>query len=211
VAEIVPRFARWVAVVLALAGAVTAVLVSRHTTARTVDAAVSAQRITVTSAAGLPVLGAGPPPSIEGADAWLNTPSVTDASLRGKVVLYEFWTFACINCQHTLSHVKAWQARYASDGLKIVAIHTPEFDYEAVAKNVADYVTTNGIAYAVALDPRRDVWRAWDNHYWPAFYLYDTMGRLRLRHFGEGSYESTEDAIRALLEVDPASLRADVN
>lgn len=202
---------RWVAVLLALAGAVTAVLVSRHTSARTVDAAVSAPQRSVTSAAELPVLGAGPPPSVEDADGWLNTPGVTDASLRGRVVLYEFWTFACINCQHTLAHVKAWQARYARDGLMIVAIHTPEFDFEALPKNVADYVTTNGITYAVGLDPRRDVWRAWDNHYWPAFYLYDTMGRLRVRHFGEGSYNSTEDAIRALLEVDSASPRADVN
>ena len=202
---------RWVAVLLALAGAVTAVLVSRHTTARTVDAAVSAPQLTVTSAAQLPVLEAGPPPSVEDANGWLNTAGVTDANLRGRVVLYEFWTFACINCQHTLSHVKAWQARYATDGLMILTIHTPEFDFEAVPKNVADYVTENGITYAVGLDPQRDVWRAWDNHYWPAFYLYDVKGRLRLRHFGEGSYNSTEDAIRALLEVDPASPRAHIN
>ncbi|MGZ4680488.1 MAG: redoxin domain-containing protein [Ilumatobacteraceae bacterium] len=205
------RFARGVAVLLALAGAVTAVLVSRHTTARTVDAAVSAPQLGVTSAAQLPVLEPGPPPSVEAADGWLNTTGVTGASLGGRVVLYEFWTFACINCRHTLSHVKAWQTRYARDGLMIVAIHTPEFDFEAVPKNVADYVTENEITYAVALDPHRDVWRAWDNHYWPAFYLYDATGRLRLRHFGEGSYNSTENAIRTLLEVDPASPRADIN
>ena len=202
---------RWVAGLLAFAGVLTAVLISRHTTARTVDAAVSAPQLGTTSATQLPVLGAGPPPSVEDVDGWLNTAGLTDASLRGRVVLYEFWTFACVNCQHTLPHIKAWQARYARDGLTIVTIHTPEFDFEARPKNVADYVTENGITYPVGLDPDREVWRAWDNHYWPAFYLYDARGRLRLRHFGEGSYDSTEDAIRALLEVDPASPRADIN
>ena len=95
----------------------------------------------------------GPPPSIEQAAGWLNTAALTDADLRGEVVLYDFWTFACVNCQHTLPHVKAWQERYARDGLVIVSIHTPEFDFEAVPDNVADYVTENAITYPVALDP----------------------------------------------------------
>jgi hypothetical protein len=106
--------------------------------------------------------------------------------------------------------VKAWQERYAVDGLIIVSIHTPEFDYEADPANVADFVDEEGIEYPVALDPDRAVWRQWSNHYWPAFYLYDTDGRLRVQHFGEGAYDSTEDAIRVLLGVDPASPRAGV-
>jgi thiol-disulfide isomerase/thioredoxin len=205
-----PRVVRWVAALAAVVGVVAAVLVSRHTTARTIDAAASAQEEPTADAADLVVLKSGPPPSIEQAVGWLNTAPLTDAALRGHVVLYDFWTFACVNCKHTLPHVKAWQERYASDGLVILSIHTPEFDFEAVPENVADYVTENAITYPVALDPSRAVWRTWDNHYWPAFYLYDTEGRLRLRHFGEGSYDSTEDAIRLLLSVDPSSPRADV-
>ena len=205
-----PRVVRLAAALFAVAGVVAAVMVSRHTTARTINAAVSAPQRTVATEADLAVLGSGPPPSVEAAAGWLNTEQLTNASLRGKVVLYEFWTFACINCQHTLSHVKAWQQRYAGDGLTIVSIHTPEFDFEAAPENVAEYVDDNEITYPVALDPGRNVWRAWDNHYWPAFYLYDASGRLRVRHFGEGSYDTTEDAIRVLLNVDPASRRADV-
>ena len=205
-----PRGVRLVVALFAVAGVTAAVLVSRHTTARTVNAAVTAPQPAVTREADLAVLGSGPPPSVEAAAGWLNTERITDASLRSKVVLYEFWTFACVNCQHTLSHVKAWQQRYAGDGLTIVSIHTPEFDFEAVPDNVAEYLKDNGITYPVALDPERDVWRVWDNHYWPAFYLYDADGRLRVRHFGEGSYDSTEDAIRVLLGVDPTSRRADV-
>ena len=193
---------------LAAACVAAAVVVSRHTTTRTVDAVVSAQPPVIEDEADLGVLSAGPPPSIEQAAGWLNTEGLTDERLRGKVVLYDFWTFACVNCQHTVPHVKAWQERYATDGLVIVSIHTPEFDFEAEAGNVADYVNENGITYPVALDPNRDIWRAWNNHYWPAFYLYDSAGRLRVRHFGEGSYDSTEDAIRVLLAVDPASSRA---
>ena len=201
------RVVRWAVVVLGIAGVVTAIVVSRHTTARTVDAAVSAPRQTISTDADLPVLATGPAPSIEQAAGWLNTAGLTDASLGGRVVLYDFWTFACVNCQHTLPHVKAWQQRYADDGLTILSIHTPEFSFESVPQNVSDYVIENGITYPVALDPDKKVWRAWSNHYWPAFYLYDTEGRLRVRHFGEGSYDSTEDAIRVLLGVDPASPR----
>lgn len=91
-----------------------------------------------------------------------------------------------------------------------MSIHTPEFDFEAVPDNVSDYVTSNGITYPVALDPDREIWRGWDNHYWPAFYLYDQQGRLRVRHFGEGGYDSMEDAIRVLLGADPSSGRAAV-
>ncbi len=205
-----PQVVRRTAAVVAVIGVLVAVAVSRHTTARTIDAAASARQQPIVGAADLDVLESGPPPSIEQAASWLNTAALTDAGLRGEVVLYDFWTFACVNCQHTLPHVKAWQERYARDGLVIVSIHTPEFDFEAVPDNVADYVTKNAITYPVALDPSRAIWRTWGNHYWPAFYLYDTDGRLRVRHFGEGSYDSTEDAIRLLLAVDPLSPRAEV-
>ncbi len=95
-------------------------------------------------------------------------------------------------------------------GLVLLSVHTPEFAAEADPENVAEYVEREGIEYPVALDPSRSIWRAWDNHSWPAFYLYDSTGRLRLVHLGEGRYEATEDAIRLLLGVDAAVPRADV-
>ena len=205
-----PRIVRATVAAIALVSVVAAIVVSHHTTAATISAAASAQQRTITTQAELKVLAPGPAPSIEQATEWINTTPLTDADLRGAVVLYDFWTFACVNCQHTLSHLKAWQQRYSPDGLRIISIHTPEFDFESVPRNVADYVTANGITYPVALDPDRDIWHTWDNHYWPAFYLYDQQGRLRVRHFGEGAYDSTEDAIRVLLGVDPNSSRADV-
>ena len=126
-------------------------------------------------------------------------------------MLYDFWTYSCINCVHTLPHVKAWYARYAADGLVVLSIHTPEFEFEADPANVAKFVADNDIEYPVALDPHRDTWRAWDNHYWPAFYLYDRAGARRYVHFGEGRYDETEDELRSLLGVDPSSPRARVD
>lgn len=199
---------RWLLAVLALGGAAGAVVVSRQATTATIDAAVAGGE--AEAPAELPVLDPGPAPSVAGAVGWLNTPGLADADLSGHVVLYDFWTFGCVNCQHTLPAVKAWQERYADDGLIILSIHTPEFDYEADPAAVARFVDDNGVRYPVALDPERAIWRTWDNHYWPAFYLYDGEGQLRLRHYGEGSYDTTEDAIRSLLGVDAASPRAAV-
>jgi len=123
-------------------------------------------------------------------------------------VLYDFWTFACVNCQHTFPWVEAWHERYAADGLVIASVHTPEFDYEGKPDNVAEAVRKNGLTYPIALDPDRKIWRSFENHWWPAFYLYDRDGRYRFQHLGEGSYKDTEDAIRALLGVAPSSPRA---
>ena len=203
---------RWLVLALVLAGAVAAVVVSRRTTPDSIGTAAGTAPAEVTTESDLPILGTGPAPSIDAADSWLNTAPLAGAeSTAGKVVLYDFWTFGCINCKHTLPYVKAWQERYARDGLLIVSIHTPEFGYEADPANVAAFVAENAITYPVALDPEKKIWRAWDNHYWPAFYLYDAQGRLRLQHFGEGGYERREDAIRVLLGVDPASPRAVVS
>ncbi|MFM2078714.1 MAG: hypothetical protein RJA49_2604 [Actinomycetota bacterium] len=195
---------RWTAAMTAGVLVAGAVWLSQRVPAAEVDRVVVAPSVT----GELPVLHAGPVPSIAGASEWLNSPPLRDKDLVGHVVLVDFWTFGCINCQHTLSHVKAWFARYASDGLLLVSVHTPEFAYEAEPANVAEYVRREGISYPVTLDPHRVVWRAWDNHAWPAFYLYDRSGRLRLVHLGEGRYEATEDAIRALLGVEQSSARA---
>lgn len=168
-----------------------------------------AQRVSdpAAEAARLPV---GPQAPAVHADGWLNSAPLGPGDLAGKVVLYDFWTFGCINCQHTLPHLLAWHARYARDGLVIVGIHTPEFAYESDPANVAAYLAREGIHYPVALDLHSRVWDAFGNQYWPAFYLHDREGRRRLVHIGEGGYTQIEDAIRALLGVDPASPRAGV-
>jgi thiol-disulfide isomerase/thioredoxin len=177
----------------------------------------------VGAATGLPVVAAdggtaplpvrttrAAPAVTEGATGWLNTGPLDPTALAGKVVLYDFWTFGCVNCQHTTPAVKAWHARYAADGLVVLSIHTPEFSNEADPANVAAAVADAGITYPVALDADRRVWRAFDNHYWPAFLLYDRTGAQRYTHIGEGAYRETEDAIRQLLGVDADAPRADV-
>jgi thiol-disulfide isomerase/thioredoxin len=141
-------------------------------------------------------------------DRWLNSGPLGPAELTGKVVLYDFWTLGCVNCQHTLPYLKAWHRRYAADGLVVLGIHSPEFGYEADPANVADYVAREQIRYPVALDPDLRVWDAFDNRYWPAFYLHDRQGNRRWSHIGEGDYDQAEDAIRALLGVAPTAPRA---
>jgi thiol-disulfide isomerase/thioredoxin len=153
-------------------------------------------------ATDLPVGDPAPPVR---ADRWLNTTPLTPRELAGSVVLYDFWTFGCINCLHTQPYVKAWYRRYAADGLIVLSIHSPEFGYEADPVAVADYVRKAGITYPVALDPSFSTWHSFHNRYWPAFYLHDRQGHRRLERVGEGGYRQTEDAIRALLGVDPHS------
>jgi thiol-disulfide isomerase/thioredoxin len=169
----------------------------------TTVAATVAPKPTVT----LPVLKDSAPDVVP--SGWINTPGLTPADLKGKVVLYEFWTFGCYNCKNVLPHVKAWHARYEKDGLITLSIHTPEFDYEGKVDNIQKFVTENNITYPVALDPDRAIWQAFQNHYWPNMFLHDRQGQRRYEHIGEGSYDETEDAIRALLGVDPASPRAE--
>ncbi|HEX6230052.1 MAG TPA: cytochrome c biogenesis protein DipZ [Solirubrobacterales bacterium] len=153
-----------------------------------------------TSEGELPVLG--PAPEFRGTQRWFNTPGERALSLRelrGRVVLVDFWTYTCINCIRTLPHLKAWDESYRDRGLTIVGVHTPEFPFERDAGNVADAIDQNGLRYAVAQDNDYATWTAYGNEYWPAKYLIDARGRVRYTHFGEGSYEETEMAIRELL------------
>ncbi|WP_285420132.1 cytochrome c biogenesis protein DipZ [Pseudomonas sp. efr-133-TYG-5] len=144
--------------------------------------------------------GKGAMPSLAGAVQWLNSPELSADSLRGKVVLVDFWTYDCINCQHTLPYVKEWQKKYASDGLVVIGVHTPEYGYERIIDNVRDQVRKLGITYPVAIDNNYAIWRNFDNQYWPAHYLIDAKGQVRYSHFGEGSYDAQEQMIRQLLE-----------
>ena len=138
-------------------------------------------------------------PEIAGIDAWINSPPLTTASLHGKVVLIDFWTYSCINCIRTLPYLKDWYAKYHDKGLEIIGIHSPEFPFEHDLNNVKNAVKTDGIEYPVALDNRFVTWQNFHNEYWPAHYLIDRDGKVVSVHFGEGEYDVTENNIRYLL------------
>ncbi|RON85187.1 cytochrome c biogenesis protein DipZ [Pseudomonas fluorescens] len=144
--------------------------------------------------------GKGAMPSLAGAVQWLNSPELNAEALRGKVVLVDFWTYDCINCQHTLPYVKDWAKKYEKDGLVVIGVHTPEYGYERIIDNVRDQVKKLGITYPVAIDNNYAIWRNFDNQYWPAHYLIDAKGQVRYSHFGEGRYEAQEQMIQQLLE-----------
>ena len=131
---------------------------------------------------------------------FVNAEDVSITALRGeKVVLVEFWTYTCFNCQNVQPHINAWHDEYADDGLRTVGVHTPEFGFERDYDNVAAAVAEASIEYPVVLDNGYATWNAYDNRYWPAIYLIDAEGFVRYRHFGEGAYEATEKKIRQLL------------
>ena len=146
----------------------------------------------------------GKAPNFTGITAWLNTPDgkpLSLTALRGKVVLVDFWTYSCINCQRTLPHVEAWYRRYRDDGFVVVGVHTPEFAFEHVVSNVRSQAAALGVHYPVAIDDAAKTWGAYDNEYWPADYLIDAQGVVRHVHFGEGDYSGTEGLIRQLLHA----------
>ena len=141
----------------------------------------------------------GQAPEFQGISQWLNSKPLTLASLRGKVVLIDFWTYSCVNCIRTLPYVKRWYDTYRDAGLVVVGVHTPEFAFEHVPGNVEKAVQSFGIDYPVALDNDFGTWTAWGNRYWPAEYYIDRQGHVRYAHFGEGDYAGTEKVIRTLL------------
>lgn len=143
----------------------------------------------------------GPAPAFAGIDQWLNTPGgqpVSLASLKGKVVLVDFWAYSCINCQRELPHVEAWAKDYAA-GLEVVGVHTPEYPFEHVPSNVAAGVRRLGLTFPVALDNAYGTWDAYGNQSWPATYLIDASGQIRHVSVGEGDYGREEQLIRQLL------------
>jgi cytochrome c biogenesis protein CcdA/thiol-disulfide isomerase/thioredoxin len=149
---------------------------------------------------GLPVLGTAP--EFIGNQQWFNTPGgepLTMRSLRGRVVLVDFWTYSCINCLRTLPYLTAWDRTYRKDGLTIVGVHSPEFPFEKDAGNVEEAIERNGIDYPVVQDNDLATWSAYGTQYWPSEYFIDAQGRVRFAHFGEGEYDEKEQIIRELL------------
>jgi thiol-disulfide isomerase/thioredoxin len=157
----------------------------------------------------LPSLGHAP--DFIDTQMWFNTPSGQPLSLRalrGRVVLVDFWTYTCINCIRTLPYLEAWDAAYRRAGLTIVGVETPEFAFEREAANVASAISQFGIRYPVVQDNNMGTWDAYANEFWPADYLIDAHGDVRYVAFGEGDYDKTETAIRALLAEAGANVGA---
>jgi thiol-disulfide isomerase/thioredoxin len=138
-------------------------------------------------------------PELRGLGEWINSDPLTLASLKGHVVVVDFWTFQCINCRRTLPSVKSWYEAYHDKGLEIIGVHTPELAAERVPANVRNAVKHEGIRYPVVLDPKFRTWNAYNNVYWPAWYVIDKRGMIRHVHEGEGDYANTARVIEALL------------
>lgn len=144
-----------------------------------------------------PVLGELP--SLGGAIEWLNSPPLTKAALRGKVVLVEFWTYTCINWRRTLPYVRAWAEKYKGQGLVVIGVHTPEFSFEKDVDNVRQAAREIGVDFPIAIDSNYAIWGAFNNQYWPALYFIDAQGHIRHSQFGEGEYQQSERVIQQLL------------
>jgi thiol-disulfide isomerase/thioredoxin len=147
----------------------------------------------------IPATRRTPAPELVSPAGYLNTSPLTLASLHSKVVLVDFWTFDCANCQHTIPALRAWYRRYHRRGFEIVGIHTPETETERDAHNVAAAVKSMHVTWPVVLDPNYRTWDAYHNQYWPAQYLLDKHGRIALFHIGEGAYPNIDTAITTLL------------
>ena len=157
----------------------------------------NAMQQTAHPASPLPVEGRMP--SFDGATGWLNSQPLTPDGLRGKVVLVEFLTYTCINWLRTMPYVRAWSEKYRDHGLVVIGVHTPEFPFEKDVENVRRAIDDMRIEFPIAIDSDYGVWQAFANHYWPALYFVDAMGRIRHHRFGEGEYGRSEMVIQQLL------------
>jgi thiol-disulfide isomerase/thioredoxin len=138
-------------------------------------------------------------PDFQGIVDWENSAPLTLEALRGKVVLVDFWTYSCINCQNTFPYLRKWYQAYRNQGLVVVGVHTPEFEFEKSVSNIRQAIKHYDVTWPVAVDPNHATWDAYNNQYWPAEYFVDKNGKLRHMHFGEGEYDKTEQVIRGLL------------
>jgi thiol-disulfide isomerase/thioredoxin len=154
----------------------------------------------VTSTTDIALTGSGKSlPEFQGIQQWLNSSPLTIADLKNQVVLIQFWTFACINCQRTLPNIVQWHQKYATQGLTVIGIHTPEFAFERDINNIKQALKQHNITYPVPIDNHFKTWRAYENEYWPHLFLADRQGLIRYDHIGEGAYATTEKMIQKLL------------
>jgi len=147
----------------------------------------------------------GAMPELDGAIGWLNSAPLSRKSLRGKVVLVDFWTYTCINSLRPLPYVKSWAAKYKDTGLVVIGVHTPEFSFEHEPMNVENATRELKVIYPVAIDSNYRIWQSFNNQAWPAQYLVDAKGRIRYHHFGEGDYGDIECVIQELLKENGAT------
>ena len=162
--------------------------------------------VPVSTAEPLPALSdEGPMPDLSGAVGWINSPPLSSKSLRGKVVVIDFWTYSCINCLRALPYVEGWAEKYKDSGLVVIGVHTPEFAFEKERANVEKAVRDLKITYPVAIDSDYKIWQGFNNDYWPAHYFIDGKGRIRYHHFGEGEYDESERVIQQLLKENGAT------
>ncbi len=152
-----------------------------------------------------------PNPEFQGAIQWLNSEPLTLQELRGKVVLIDFWTYSCINCIRTLPYITSWHEKYKDEGLVIIGVHTPEFEFERSTKNVQKAMKDYDIVYPVVQDNDYKIWRSYQNRYWPAKYFIDKNGKVRRTHFGEGKYQESEEFIRMLLKETGADITEEIS
>ena len=169
----------------------TPVASARHVLGESIDRVLLAPAPALRDEGAMPALPAG--------REWINSAPLTTASLRGKVVLVDFWTFQCINCRNALPHVKELHAKYKDQGLVVIGVHTPELARERVPENVRTAVKDLGVTYPVVIDGDYAIWNSWQNQYWPAAYIVDANGRVRFHHFGEGKYEEQDAVVKQLL------------
>ena len=150
-------------------------------------------------------------PNLVGISDYLNTtPEKLSKDMENKVILYDIWTYSCVNCIRTLPYITAWDEKYAEQGLIIIGIHSPEFEFEKNAENVQVAIEKYGIDYPVVLDNDMKTWKAFENNYWPRKYIADHQGNLRYDHIGEGGYQETEKIIQQLLEERSKSMKIEV-
>jgi len=147
----------------------------------------------------------GAMPEFRGAVGWLNSSPITRESLRGKVVLVNFWTYSCINSLRELPYIKSWATKYKDSGLVVIGVHAPEFGFEKDRANVEEAVRELNVDFPVPIDSDHRIWNAFSNQYWPADYFIDGKGRIRYHHFGEGDYDKSEEVIQELLKENGAT------
>jgi len=149
-------------------------------------------------------------PEIVPGGEWFNSEPLTLEELQGKVVLIDFWTYSCINCIRTLPYLRAWHEKYEADGLVIIGVHTPEFEFEKDPENLQRAIDDFGLRYPIVQDNNYETWRAYNNRFWPAKYLIDKEGRIRYTHFGEGEYDEAEKKIQELLSEAGAQVQKEI-